>query len=762
VRNVVYDGIDPSTAQARWSALAIGETLDELQAQNGGAITAYQATVLLRQLRDDIPSWGISRDDGTWRDRPSVHTIEREPQGVLSYRDSADRFMWLLPDGRTATLGAAPRGVDAATGAPIARPLVPTYRYWPGGHGAIALVAITALCDAVLWAYLFVGAAMMLRDEPIGAARHVRFLAMQLPLLVIGAFAMLWWKISLRAYPSLPPLASELSDALLVIITAPILYPLALLFTWNSHQARLFFGMPGWDPWHDARRCRAALAGLRCGVAWAIVIALLAIAHAAVSAQFWRAVPGGVGALLHMTCASVCAALSIGLFAVKHAHRRPPLLVCALLLVGSASPPLARAHAPATVQDPLTPWAAADLLADARADEPARAIEAITKLARAGEAGQEALLQLLDGPVPRVGLDRVLDTIGQEWFDTDAHWTESLRPRALRLLLEWTESIARADDPHRIAVLEAMGTDADIEPVLRPILKARAARVRKRAAAYLLRMDRAPAGMIRLLARDLAHADDEPDRAAICDALVNLRPTSDPRIGQILLDAAATYRPLLLEALLDAQAPPSPALLPAGMLLAEDEDPRLNWRAMRWIARDADGRSKLIDLALGASPVANTAQLILEHVWPASRFLFERLRAAQEPAQDSRVRAIARRVLEALNGKEDLAVLAEDPDADDELRSHALTALAGDAPNSRLGPVTFRWFESDKNGRIEPRAPVRWNRLPPAAVVGSGSPQAPASPPILLSILLCVTSAVVMFALPLLLWRQRATAKRAE
>jgi hypothetical protein len=759
VRNIVYDGVDPSTAQARWSALAIGEALDQLQAQNGGAITAYQGAVLLRQMREDSSSWRISRDDGTWHDRPSVHIVAREPQGVLSYRDTADRFMWLLPDGRSASLGAAPRGVDAITGAPIARPLVPTYRYWPGSHGAIALLAITALCGTLLWAYLFVGAAMLLRDEPAGAARHVRFLAIQLPLLVIGAFAMLWWKFSLLAYPSLPQLASDLSDAVPVIITGPILYPLAMLFTWNSRPARSFFGTPGWDPWHDARRCRAALAGLRAGIVWAVVVALLAIAHAALAVQFWRAVPSGAGALLHMTCASVCAAVSIGLLAVKYAHRRASVLAC-MLLVG-ASPLITRADAPVTVADPLSPWAAAELLADARADEPARALEAVTKLARAGEAGQEAMLQLLEGPVPRVGLDRILDAIGQEWLDTDVRWTESLRPRALRLLLEWSESIARADDPHRIAVLEAMGIEPDIEPVLRPILKARAAPVRKRAAAYLLRMDRAPAGMVRLLARDLAQATEEPDRAAICDALVNLRPTSDTRIEQILLDAAATYRPLLLEALLDAPAPPSPALLPAGMRLAQDEDPRLHWPAMRWIARDIDGRSKLIDLALGASPAASTARLISEHQWHASGFLFERVRIAPGPAKRARVCATARRVLEALNGKEDLAELAEDPD-DDELRSHALTALAGDAPTSRLGPVTLRWFESDKNPRVEPRATASWRTVSPAAVADSRLPQPPAAPPILLSNLLCIASALCMLAIPLLLWRDHAAAMRTE
>jgi hypothetical protein len=703
VRNVLYDGDAPP----RWSSIAVGEMLDELHARSRGRMTAYQAAALSRVVR------GLAPDEPKdWDARPRAWLPTFWDRGTLSYHTS--RFtrrgngFWLLPDGRGASFVDAPLGVDPVTGVPHVRAAPPPVRYWPGSRGAFALLALDGLLGAILSAYLFAGAILVLRDMPTGPERLARFLVAKVPLVLLGAFALMWWGSSLHAYWQVWPLraARQVWSFVPLIVLALPVYPLALLIVLRSRGVRRYFAAHGIDVWHPLRRWHERLVALPAARAIGASLLPLALLHV-VLAVGCASADGhlDVRALSHLLCAILDGGIAAAML-------RPRTTGWAVRAVGlfcliSCGTSIARAQpstSPAAPAAPPSPWAVEDLLAQARnADGPA-AVNAVLRLARAGDVGQDALLSLLDGAVPAIGVDGVLDTVGQAWFDTGARWAPQFRRRALRLSLEWVELIERAPHVSRIAALEAMGPDPDLEPLLRPLLSSPNTDVRERGARLLLRINPRPEGVVRLLRRDLA---TEPDRAArerIVSGLVHLRPTSDAALAQLLTGGDAPTRDAALVALLRARQPLTGELLAAAEQLARLRVDALYEPRVQLLALGSEGRNVLIRMAFESEPAAAAARAVLEQTWPATEAVFRRLRRATAGPGRDRAEAAAQRILRQLNkDPSGLDHLAGNED-DAELRAQALIVLADREYTARLGPATLRLLDVHPT----PAPALRW------------------------------------------------------
>jgi hypothetical protein len=715
VRTVLYDGDTP----LRWSSSAIAEALEALN----GALTAEQASVLLRELRDGTPDHPES-----WLVEARLQMIDTSTQPIAYVGGGAAPVeKWLLPDGRTVARAAAPRGVDLETGAPLVRTQPRASTYWPGDRGAFALLAMDGLLSAILAAYLFVGAVMLLRDVPSSAERLVRFLILKAPLVLLCATGATWWVLTEHAY--LPPstLPGRLAELVPIALGVTLVYPTALAIAMRLPRVRRFFLWRGEEPWYPLRCAYDAVRAARPARPTGVVLATLALAHVMLAAWCARTAPhASVQAATHVLAALVAgAAAGVLLYRPIRPWRAGALAMLALLAGASFAPAQPESQF-------LSPWAVEDLLARAQGDDLRDARDAVRKLARAGDAGQEALLRLLDGPVPPVGLDGVLDAIGQEWFDNGSRWSRQHRPRALRLVLEWVEVIEHAEDVRAIAVLEAMGREPELEPLLRPLLTAPSPAVRARAAQFLLRVNPRPTAMVRALERDLGLIGKP---AIVAEALVHLRPTSDPVLARLMTDLRSPSRPHVVTALVTANAPLSPELLEAAQTLAREQSPAMHRTALLLMRYSVEGRREMIDISLGSGPAVKTARELLREHWPEATVIFDRLHA--RAGDRARIESAARRVLNALNDDADLDALTDV--GDDELRAQALIVLADGKYAERLGPVTVRL-----TGVVEPLsdAPVRWQRAAPPA----HSARRLGPPPPVLSAAVCTVTAAVLLA----------------
>ena len=725
VRTVLYDvGAPP-----RWSSLAIAETLDALDR----SLTAEQASVLLGELRacdvDEPTGWNVA---------PHLEMdLARQPIAFVG-ADSVET--WLLPDGRTIARALAPLGVDAVSGIPIAKVTIPASTYWPGDRGAFALLALDGLLSASLAAYLFVGAVMILRGAPMPGERFVWFLMLKAPLLLICGFALIWWLVTQHRYASLSALPQKLAELFPFPLIVMLVYPVALIIVLHVPRVRRFFQGRAEDPWHPLRHAFDLLRAWRWSRPFGFGIALLAVGHLAFSVWCARAMtmqntPVQINA--HVLATLVAAVFAVALLLPGPKAKTVRAAVMLALLAPS---PRALAQPSG---GPISPWAIEDLLSRAQGEDPAAARDAVRRLARAGDAGQDALLRLLDGPVPPIGLDGALGAIGAEWFDTDVRWSRPNRPRALRLVLEWVEVIERADDVRTIAVLESMGPDGDLEPVLRPLLTGNSPAVRARAAQFLLRINPHPAAMVRALERDLG-VIGKP--TLVAEALVNLRPTSDPILARLMTDMSNPSRPPVVAALVNANAPLSPELLEAARQLARFESPDIHRTALLLMRNSVEGRRAMIDLSLGNAHATAAARELLSEQWPQTEILFNRLGTRAEDRKA--VESAARRVLTTLNDGGDLAPLTDK--GDDELRAQALIVLADGQHAQRLGPVTLRLTQSDD---APPAAPVEWRRAAsPAGIAHRLGP-----PPMWLSTLLFTFTAAALLALLVVALRPRPT-----
>jgi hypothetical protein len=695
VRNVLYDG----DARPHWSAVARGEAVEAQRANFRGNVTAEQASVLLREWR--------ARDAGEstdWYDRPVVVRSElRDPAWTFAL--AADEpETWLLPDGRTIARSAAPQGVDVARGVAILKTPVPISTYWPGDRGAFAVLAAGGFLGAVLAAYLFVGAVMLLREAPMAGNRFVWFLVIKTPLLLMCGFALSWWLTTHQRSIALSNLPQKLAELFPLSLIAMLVYPAALVVVLRVRRVRWFFQWRAEDPWHPVRGARDALRSSAWSRPLGYGMAVLAVAHVALA--LWCARTTSLHGSVVQTNAHALAALVDALFAgalLLPGPRRTAVRATVVLAMLVLAP---RALAQPS-SGPVSPWAVEDLLSRAQGEDPAAAREAVRRLARAGDAGQDALLRLLDGPVPPIGLDGVLTSIGAEWFDKEVGWSRQHRPRALRLVLEWVQIIEQAEDVRAIAVIEAMGPQPELEPLLRPLLTAWSPAVRSRAAQFLLGVNPRPVAMVRALERDLGLVGKP---SLVAEAMVNLRPTSDPILARLMTDLSNAARPHVVAALVNANAPLSPELLEAARQLARFESPDVHRSALLLMRNDVDGRRAMIDLSLGNAHATVAARELLNEHWPQTAAVFDRLGSRQGDRRA--IESAARRVLTRLNEGGDLAALTDE--VDEELRAQALIVLVDGQFAERLGPVTLRLTETVEAPQ---QSALEWRRaVPPAGV----------------------------------------------
>ena len=688
VRNVLYDGDAPT----RWSAVAIGEALDELRALSNGRMTAYQAAVVRDTLRGMAPD-----EPRDWGARPQVWLPKFAESGTLAYHTS--RFtqrgngFWMVPDGRVASYVAAPSGIDPVTARPILRTKPPAVMYWPGSRGAVAFIAVDALLNALVSAYLFVGAVLLLRERPDGAERLARFLIVKAPLLLLGGLAIAWWSGSLHAYwpASLPRAAVQVWDVSWVVAGAMFVYPSALLLVLRGRRVRRYLETHGTDPWHRLRASHARLAAMRGALLMGAVLVGLALLHVFLAAGCWSADEhvATPRALLHLACALVGGATGAALLWHGSSMNRLKVSSRVALLAVVLAPSMTPIAAQPTTA-PLSPWTVQDLVVQARESDGPAAVEGVRRLARAGEIGQDALLGLLDGVVPRIGVEGVLDAIGDEWFDTEARWAPRFRGRALRLTSEWIELTRDAPDGKRIAALEALGADPDLEPLLRPLLSGRGDDVRRRAAALLLRINPRPDGVVRQLRRDLREYEYRDRRAYIIFSLAHLRPASDAALAQLLDGGDRMLRQATVVALLKAGNPLDGELLRVAESLVRQSAGNAQRSGAQLLSMGDRGRDVLIELSLENGPWADAARAEIELAWPRAEAVFLRRQTARDSDERERIDSAARRVLRQLNDDEQRLAELTDQDADPEVRAQALMLLANRAYASQLGPATLR------------------------------------------------------------------------
>jgi hypothetical protein len=643
---------------------------------------------------------------------------------------------------------AAPWGIDPHTGVAYARARPLDFLYWPGSRASLLMLALVSAANALLAAFLFLAGAAMLRDGYEGARRHAWFIVWKVPLLVAGAIASIWWVQSLRDYASLPTTIYERWMLLALLSISSWVYPLAIILVVCSRRVDHYFVNLSQDPWGQMRpwlvRVRSVLGASRGRLVMALAVlamGMLGAAHVVVA--IWclvRSSSGEVQGVVHLLGAAVSltgAALAVAVRA--HAGRRAASTMIRLaVLIGFillAPPTLAQLQFPTTA--PVTPWTVGELIGQARSPDLERAARAVRALAVAGAAGQEGLLQLLDGPEPEIGVPAILQIIGEQWFDTDIRWSANLWRRALRLTPEWIEIIRDSDDVRSIAALEAMGPSGDLEPLLRPLLTSPKAPVGKRSAEFLLRINPRPAGMVRLLRLELNRTHERAGRNGIISALVNLRPTSDSTLAQLIDGQDRQLGAQTVSRLIEADQPLSIDLVDVVVRRAESEDSSVHLPAMQLLCLDKEGRARLIALSLSSAPTAPAARRALVRLWTVPEPVFW-------PMFDDTKGASARRaVLEALNesGMEGVARLTNAEN--DALQALSRLVLANGQYGTLLGPHTYRLVAG-----VERAAPaVSW------AIPDQRHPRAPLpTPPVWFSGLLWLLTVLVPCVIPVTLY----------
>ncbi len=733
----------------RWSALALKDTIHDVDQLTQGALTALQAAALVRELRKEMPPVGQS-----WEHRPMVQNPVTWQRGTLSYQfanlsGGLYSHRWVLPDGRTTGMDRAPLGLDPLTGVPYPTQSSMSFRYCPGSRAAMFALSGLAFLESILCAYLFVGAIQLLRDPRAGALRHARYLYWQAPVVFLGALATVWWISSLREYPLASSLVAIQRIPILPVITAAVLaYPAAVLIILFSARVSRYLVARRVDAWLDLRRLRARVGlakqhrpgRLVIRVAVALMV-LLSLGHAGSAILCLAAIsPARTLAWVHIACAAMVVGMWIWLARIKpvRATATGAALLAALFIL----PPVARGQ-------PLSQWELHQLLIDARSQDEATAANAVRRLARAGDTGQEPLLQLLEGPEPPIGVDGILSAIGLEWFDGDVRWQPQHWRRALRLTPEWIESIARAPDVQRIAAIEAMGPAPELEPLLRPLLMCDRDDIRRRAAALLLRINDSPIGVVGQLRREMPQAG-KSRRQAIITSLTYLRPASDATLVRVLRGEDRELRDLTIFALLQARQPLSAPLLETVIGLDLQQHPEERDAAFTLMVKSREGRDWLIQLALRGSHPARDA---LTEFWPQTEAVLVRMSKRRGRWDEDRVGVAVERVLRRLNENDGAVESLTDMtrDADEEVAAQACIVLANGEYGARLGPATYRLVMDPEPGPALRTRATTWATR--AALPAQVTPLT--GPPSWLSVSLVLATLVVPGAMILLLSRQK-------
>lgn len=749
VRNVLHDG----NAPPRWSSVAIGQAIDDAHVRTSGSLTAPQATALLRELREASPP---SNADQTWQSRPAIVRITVWQSGTISYRTLSDSDPaaqhWLLPDGTRTTVAVAPFGIDPLTAVPYTRPKPQTYRHLPGSQAAMAMMSVIGFLEALLAAYLFRGALLLIGDPLAGARRHLRYLLCGIPLLVLGIVVVATWVHSLNEYANAASPSGYRGIILFIASLALLGFPTLALVLLCGRRVRYYFAVCGEDPFSDvrqffgrlaiaggARRGRAALRGT------GLLLAILSGANVAVA--IWclaAAAPAQLRGSINLLCAAGAAAGAVLLLRSARIPVPGSATVTAIIAlcccVGASQPATA----------PISPWAIEEFMRTVREEHSPRAVAAVRRLAAAREFGQEALLQLLEGPPPPIGIDGLLSAIGDEWLDRGVLWAPQYQRRALWLTPEWTESIAGAQDARRMGALEAIGAVDELEPLLRPLLICRDSVIRHRAARLLFQINPHPRGVVAQLRRDLANADTSTRRAIIV-GLVGLRKTADATLARLMLGPDRQNSAAVVAALLDAAEPLSAELLAAASKLAEHDSEPIRAPAIQLLRLTPEGRDELIALSLSDSHSSRAAQSSLGEIWPHIEPVFWRVADGGTMPQAGSITLSARRVLRALNaaGGSHSGLLELTEQLDEETRAQASMVLATGDYGGKLGPATYclieRWLEP--GARRETAVPQWRVRSLPATHAGALEP-----PPPWLSLLAGVSTVILpTLALPLAL-----------
>ena len=177
-------------------------------------------------------------------------------------------------------------------------------------------------------------------------------------------------------------------------------------------------------------------------------------------------------------------------------------------------------------------------------------------------------------------------------------------------------------------------------------------------------------------------------------AMLQLRPASDPVLGQLMLEHEDVQI-----AVLKALAPRRPVAAWCPRRSSNHcrrwrrSEPGIDRQAARLLATHRDGREKLIEQCIDTGPCGEAASAALLAVWPSGEAVFWRLGAIHRADPERRqVEAASQGVLRQLNqgtaSRDELRQLARE--VDEETAAQAKAVLADGRYARELGPWTFR------------------------------------------------------------------------